>query len=57
MLRLQLLSHGEGHGTLVKRLVSSDGHLDFVPDSQEEEAALGLAERHLSNDFIEALGE
>ena len=55
MLRLQLLSHGKRGRTLIKSLVRSDCHFNFISDSQEEEAALGLAERYLSDDFIKGL--
>ena len=55
MLCLQLLAHGEGHRGLVEGLVSGDRHLNLVSDSQQEQAALGLAQRHLSDDLVEAL--
>ena len=57
VLGLQLLPHGESDGALVQGLVSGDGHLDLIADSQEEEAALGLIQGHLSDDLVEALRE
>ena len=54
VLSLQLLPHGESDRALVQGLVSSDGHLDLVADSQEEEATLGLIQGHLSDDLVEA---
>lgn len=57
VLSLQLLPHGESDRALVQGLVSGDGHLDLIADSQEEEAALGLVQGHLSNDLVEALRE
>ena len=55
VLGLQLLSHGESDRALVQGLVSGDGHLDLIADSQEEEATLGLIQGHLSDDLVEAL--
>jgi hypothetical protein len=57
MLSLELLSHGESDRALIEGLVSGDGHLDLIADSQEEEATLGLVEGHLSDDLVEALAE
>lgn len=57
MLGLQLLSHGEGHGTLVEGLISRDGHLDFVTDSKQKKTSFGLRKGDLSDDLIEALRE
>ena len=36
VLSLQLLPHGESDRALVQGLVSGDGHLDLIADSQEE---------------------
>jgi hypothetical protein len=55
VLSLELLPHGEGHGGLIQGLVSGDGHLNLVTDSQQEQTSLGLGEGHLSDDLIEAL--
>jgi len=57
VLGLQLLPHGESDRALVQGLVSGDGHLDLIADSQEEEAALGLIQGHLSDDLVKALRE
>lgn len=57
MLSLELLSHGEGDRALIESLICSDGHLDLVSDSEEEETSLWLAKGDLSNDLIEALTE
>jgi len=54
---LELLAHGEGNGTLVKSLIGSDGHLDFISDSQEEDTTLGFSQSNLTDNLIEALGE
>lgn len=55
VLRLQLLAHCESHGRLVKRLVRCDRHLDLVADAQEQQTALRLRNRNLTNNFVEAL--
>ena len=57
VLSLELLSHGKSDRALIEGLVSGDGHLDLITDSQEEEATLGLVEGHLSDDLVEALRE
>ena len=57
VLGLQLRPHGESDRALVQGLVSGDGHLDLIADSQEEEATLGLVKGHLSDDLVEALRE
>jgi hypothetical protein len=57
VLSLELLSHGESDRALIEGLVSGDGHLDLIANSQEEEATFGLVEGHLSDDLIEALRE
>lgn len=57
MLGLKLFSHGKGDGTLIKSLISSDGHLDLVSNSKEEKSSFWLTKSYLSNNFIKALGE
>jgi hypothetical protein len=57
VLSLELLSHGKSDRALIEGLVSGDGHLDLITDSQEEEATLWLVEGHLSDDLVEALRE
>jgi hypothetical protein len=57
MFSLQLLAHSKGHRALIKCLIGSDGHLDLISNSEEEEAALWLVQGHLSDDFVETLGE
>ncbi len=54
---LQLFAHGEGNRTLIQCLIGSNGHLNLISNSEEEEAALWLVQGHLSNDFVETLGE
>ena len=55
VLGLKLLSHGEGHGGLVKGLICSDGHFNFVSNSKKEETSLWLGKSNLSDDLVEAL--
>lgn len=38
-------------------MIGSDGHLDFISDSQEEDTALGFSQSNLTDNLIEALGE
>jgi hypothetical protein len=57
MFGLELFSHGEGDRGLVEGLVSSDGHFDFITDSQEEQTSLWLRKGYLSDNFVEALWE
>ena len=57
VLSLQLLPHREGNGGLIKRLVGADRHLDLVPNSEQQQAALGLGQGNLTDDFVEALRE
>ena len=54
---LELLAHGECHRALIKRLVSSNCHLNFVTDSQQQQSSLGLTQSHLPNDLVKALRE
>ena len=42
---------------LVKSLVGSNSHFDFIAHSQEEESTFRLTEGHLSDDLVEALTE
>ena len=57
VLSLQLLAHGEGHTRLVQGLVRSDGHLDLVTDSKQQQAALWLRQGHLADNLVEALSK
>jgi len=57
MLSLKLLSHGKSDRALVQSLISSNGHLDLISDSEEEKATLRLIQSHLSDDLVKALGE
>ena len=57
VLSLELLAHGEGNTGLVKSLVGSDGHLNLIAHSEQEETTLGFGEGHLSDNLIEALAE
>jgi len=52
---LNLLAHGESGRALVERLVGRDRHLDLVSNSEQEQAALRLAQADLANDLIKAL--
>ena len=42
---------------MVEGLVGSDGHLDLVANSEEEESTLWQIQSDLTNDFVEALRE
>jgi len=42
---------------LVERLIGGDCHFYLVSNAKKDEAALGQVQRHLSNDFVEALRE
>lgn len=57
VLSLQLLTHGKRHTGLIQGLVGSDRHLDLVSDPDKEQASFWLAQSHLSDDLIKALGE
>lgn len=57
VLSLELFAHGKCNRTLVESLVCSDGHFDLVTDTEEENAAFGFAEGHLTDDFVKALAE
>ena len=57
VLSLQLLAHRERDGRLVERLIGADSHLDLVANSEQQQAALGLGQRNLADDLIEALRE
>eukprot|EP00353_Schmidingerella_taraikaensis_P004336 CAMPEP_0185585990 /NCGR_PEP_ID=MMETSP0434-20130131/41973_1 /TAXON_ID=626734 ORGANISM="Favella taraikaensis, Strain Fe Narragansett Bay" /NCGR_SAMPLE_ID=MMETSP0434 /ASSEMBLY_ACC=CAM_ASM_000379 /LENGTH=172 /DNA_ID=CAMNT_0028206753 /DNA_START=238 /DNA_END=756 /DNA_ORIENTATION=- len=57
MLSLKLLAHGEGDGALIQRLVGRVRKLHLVAHPEEKQAALGLVERDLSDDLVEALHE
>ena len=35
ILGLELFSHGKCHRALIQGLIGSNGHLDFITDSQE----------------------
>ena len=57
VLSLKLFSHSESYGTLVKGLVSSYSHLDFISHSKQKQTSFWLAKCNLSDDFVKALGE
>ena len=57
VLSLKLLSHGKGDRALVKGLVSSYSHLDFISHSKQKQTSFWLAKCNLSDDFVKALGE
>ena len=42
---------------LVEGLVSSNGHLDLVTDSKQEQSTFWLVQSHLADDLIKALRE
>ena len=42
---------------LVKGLIGSDGHLNLVADTEEENTTFGLTKSDLADDFVEALAE
>ena len=51
------LAHAVSNGTLVERLIGLDGHLDFVTDTHQEEAALSAVDSDLADQLVEALAE
>ena len=57
MLSLQLLAHGKCNRALVQNLVRLVRLLDVVPHAHQQEPTFRLVERHLPDDFIEALRE
>lgn len=57
LLSLNLLAHSKNCTRLVEGLIGRDGHLDLVPDSEEEKASFGLTQTHLTDNLIKALRE
>ena len=57
MLCHECLAHSVSNRTFVKCLVGLDGHLNFIADSDKQEAALRTVDCDLTNQFVEALGE
>ena len=55
MLGLELLSHGKCYRALIKCLIRSDCHFDFISDSQKKKTSFWLTKSYLSDNFIEAL--
>jgi hypothetical protein len=52
---LKLFSHGEGQRALVKSFVGTDGHIEFVPNSHQQNSPFRGIDGGLSDDFVEAL--
>lgn len=52
---LQLLPHGESERAFVQCFVGVDRHVEFVPDSHQEDAPFRAVDSHLANDFVVAL--
>ena len=57
LLGHESLAHAVGNWTLVKCLVSLNGHLDFVTNTDQKEASFSAIDGDLSDKFIEALSE
>ena len=57
VLCLDLFPHGKRPRTLVECLICSDGHLDLIPNPEEQKPTLRLVQADLSDDLIEALRE
>ena len=51
------LAHSISNRTFVKSLIGLDGHLNFIADSNKQEAALCTVDSDLTDQFVEALGE
>ena len=57
LLSHESLAHAVSNRTFVKCLVSLNGHLDFVSDTDQKEASFSTIDGDLSDKFIEALSE
>ena len=55
LLSLERLPYSISHGTFIKGLVGLDGHLNFVLNSDKEEASLRTVDCDLPNHFIKGL--
>ena len=55
LLRLEGLPHAVRDGAFVQGLVRLDRHLDLVTHPDQQEAALGAVDGHLSDDLVEGL--
>ena len=55
LLSLESLSHTVGNRTFVKRLVSLNGHFDFITDSNEQKASFCAVDSDLPYNFIKSL--